>query len=793
MIVDELARIPMSQSLASSLARASGYAEAQLHREVTLEHLLLALTEDPDAAMILAASNIDMARVVTDVSGVLGRIDDRNQPAEASRLVVSADLKRILEAAAAASRGRRREINGAIVLAAIVGDGRAPAAHILRSQGLTFEEAIRVLQRALAQPPAAPQPVPQPAISAPAVPPPLMPHAEASPEAPGQSEAAAHGYAPPPLPPAGAGGAGPLTGVTEDLLASARARVGRSRPTPAPTPPAPPPAPEAGYAPPPLQQPLHRPPDHAAPVSPPAVLPPPPLRDGDAGPHAHDRYTPDYEPAYDDEVAAAAESSEDALAASAPWPPLPGGEGEAEPVVPDPEGATAPALAAPPPARPPVSAPIMTPPAMTPPAMTGPPGMRPDDGLRHEPSSHGPAPFEQPAEASPPPSWMPPPLPRATRSTVPPPLPSGMGRGGAGGSAVPVPGASVAAGAPSPPPLRPITPGATFSSFREPQVPPNPIYPPWPPVESRADERPMPRLDGGAEPELLPPAPSPLARDERSVPQAPPVLPVGAPWASQTPPAPPPAPPLAPMRAPTAPSYAPAPAPELSARHETPDDARADAQPGRIDDAGTMMSRAGADVGVQAGGAPRAGRRGVTGLEIGKLVENIPRSMRVAVPTVVEVRIAKADVRALSEGMSGPGEAYTHEVVVTKAMSVRLRAPEGGFYIEPGAPETQWLENKLGLMSDDYASWRWTVTPRARGRRRLQLVVAARTIAHDGLVAETALPEQVIDVRVATNYGRAARRWAGWLAAAIAGGIVQHFSEPLIAGATKLAKLLAAG
>ena len=61
---------------------------------------------------------------------------------------MSGDLKRILEAAAAAaSQGKRREINGAIVLAAIVGEGRSTSAHMLRAQGMTFEEAIKALQR----------------------------------------------------------------------------------------------------------------------------------------------------------------------------------------------------------------------------------------------------------------------------------------------------------------------------------------------------------------------------------------------------------------------------------------------------------------------------------------------------------------------------------------------------------------------------------------------------------------------------------------------------------------------
>ena len=89
------------------------------------------------------------------------------------------------------------------------------------------------------------------------------------------------------------------------------------------------------------------------------------------------------------------------------------------------------------------------------------------------------------------------------------------------------------------------------------------------------------------------------------------------------------------------------------------------------------------------GGAPPArapapgGRRSASPrTEIGQLVENIPRSMRVAVPALIEVRIAKANVLALSEGLQGGGAPYHHEVKVTKVMTVRLRAPDGGFFIE---------------------------------------------------------------------------------------------------------------
>jgi hypothetical protein len=178
--------------------------------------------------------------------------------------------------------------------------------------------------------------------------------------------------------------------------------------------------------------------------------------------------------------------------------------------------------------------------------------------------------------------------------------------------------------------------------------------------------------------------------------------------------------------------------------------------------------------------------------EIGQLVENIPRTMRVAVPALVEVRVAKSEVKALADGLQGGGAAYQHEVTITKAMSVRLRAPDGGFFIETASPETQWIERAMLLSSDDYASWRWHVTPRDRGKKRLQLIISARTVGADGLAAETALPDQVITVRVRTNYAKAASHWIGWGVAALAGGLLAKFGEGLLdAGMQVVAKLTA--
>src|SRR5215813_10677334 len=79
---EQLRSIPMSPSLGQSLERAHRSAREQSHRFVTLEHLLLALTEDAEAGLILEAANVDLSRLGTDVSGYLGRLmeDMRAEP-----------------------------------------------------------------------------------------------------------------------------------------------------------------------------------------------------------------------------------------------------------------------------------------------------------------------------------------------------------------------------------------------------------------------------------------------------------------------------------------------------------------------------------------------------------------------------------------------------------------------------------------------------------------------------------------------------------------------------------------
>jgi len=175
-IAEQITPIPMSPTLGQTLTRAAQYAQEQAHVEVSLEHLLLSLTEDDDARQVMISSGVDIDALQTDVSQQIGRIDARLPPGEQATVSISDELRRILNAAAVAARaGRRTMIDGAIVLAAIIGDAKTSAAGLLKAHGLTFEVAINVIRQAnrpapALTPPASPRLEPEPEMASDAPP-----------------------------------------------------------------------------------------------------------------------------------------------------------------------------------------------------------------------------------------------------------------------------------------------------------------------------------------------------------------------------------------------------------------------------------------------------------------------------------------------------------------------------------------------------------------------------------------------------------------------------------------------
>ncbi|HRY08110.1 MAG TPA: hypothetical protein P5114_13415, partial [Hyphomicrobiaceae bacterium] len=626
------------------------------------------------------------------------RLEDRS--AEAGVVGISANLRQILEAAAAAARGRRSAIDGAIVLAAIVGDGRSTAAHLLRAHGLTFEEAIKALQQAAeaAEAEAAtnitdPEPVETNPETTSA---PLGEPSNFEPEVGAVAPVSEVDRQPAEQAPTASGRHRPGASADE-ILATARQRVeGRFAQG----------LPEADAA-------MHT---QAAPSATAAQ---------GVSPQQASQETPPVE-------------EETELAASAPHhgrPDLP-----TNPDLPTPAPLAHEAVETGPRPAPPAKRPL--PPGAIRPAesVAAPdqssaepvlePQSRIDEGAIDEVLASirkiGRTPADQPFAAN-----LPPPAPQrpAGRPSPQPPPP---------------------AHSPGAPTLPPGAPAAKPSDrdFWEARAPGQA------PLRSNATTAPR-----GAPP-MPPPPPGRNARPARApLPGLPPTPGPGAHSGAAYPPA---APKSAPRRTDAAAGGRPRQAPPT---HAPP----------------TPSVRPG---GPPVGAPPLApaeamARQRSPELSLGEMVENIPRLMRVGLPVLVETRIARSEVKALAEGLQGGGAVWRHDMTVTKAMSVRLRAPEGGFFIETSSPETQWIENTLGLITDDYASWRWTVTPKRRGTKQLQLIISARTIGTDGLVAETALPDQIVSVKVRINYAQSARKIGGWAVAAIVGGVLAQFGEGL--------------
>ena len=169
----------------------------------------------------------------------------------------------------------------------------------------------------------------------------------------------------------------------------------------------------------------------------------------------------------------------------------------------------------------------------------------------------------------------------------------------------------------------------------------------------------------------------------------------------------------------------------------------------------------------------------------GQVAHDIPDRMMVAIKVPVTARLVEGAPDDLTDGMSG---ATVQEVLVTKAMSARLVAPDGGFLIEGSSPETQWIYGAPEpALQTDHAHWNWQVTPTERGKRRLQLVLTARTVDARGMAAETALPEQVVEVRVQTNVRRNAFQIGMWAVATLLGGAVARFGSQIVQAIEDLA------
>ena len=125
----------LSRNLEKTLHRALAYANERRHEYATLEHLLLALTEDQDAVAVLRACTVDLEKLRRDLptmSTTSSSIWSRPTPRTPKP---TAGFQRVLQRAAIhVQSSGREEVTGANVLVACSPNARATPSISCRSR-----------------------------------------------------------------------------------------------------------------------------------------------------------------------------------------------------------------------------------------------------------------------------------------------------------------------------------------------------------------------------------------------------------------------------------------------------------------------------------------------------------------------------------------------------------------------------------------------------------------------------------------------------------------------------------
>lgn len=143
------------------------------------------------------------------------------------------------------------------------------------------------------------------------------------------------------------------------------------------------------------------------------------------------------------------------------------------------------------------------------------------------------------------------------------------------------------------------------------------------------------------------------------------------------------------------------------------------------------------------------------------ITHSVPPRLQVGQRVQVEVRVGRTPMAGLGPGPQPTATLPEH--VAARAISVRLRATKPGLIVEAISPETQWDQaaGASGRLAGDTAVWRFVIAGQTSGHREVQLLVAARTIGADGVVADMVVPEQGIPVSVASDWSSRLISWAG--------------------------------
>ncbi|WP_342077654.1 ATP-dependent Clp protease ATP-binding subunit ClpA [Yoonia sp. SS1-5] len=145
-----------STTLEQSIHGALALANARKHELATLEHLLLALIDEPDAARVMRACSVNLDDLRKDLEEFIE--DDLSTlitDVEGSEAVPTAAFQRVIQRAAIhVQSSGRSEVTGANVLVAIFAERESNAAYFLQEQDMTRYDAVNFIAHGVAKDPA---------------------------------------------------------------------------------------------------------------------------------------------------------------------------------------------------------------------------------------------------------------------------------------------------------------------------------------------------------------------------------------------------------------------------------------------------------------------------------------------------------------------------------------------------------------------------------------------------------------------------------------------------------------
>ncbi|MDR9427328.1 MAG: ATP-dependent Clp protease ATP-binding subunit ClpA [Salibaculum sp.] len=145
-----------STTLEQSIHGALALANARRHELATLEHLLLALIDEPDAARVMKACSVDLDALRKTLEDFIE--DDLSTlvtEVEGSEAVPTAAFQRVIQRAAIhVQSSGRTEVTGANVLVAIFAERESNAAYFLQDQDMTRYDAVNFIAHGVAKDPA---------------------------------------------------------------------------------------------------------------------------------------------------------------------------------------------------------------------------------------------------------------------------------------------------------------------------------------------------------------------------------------------------------------------------------------------------------------------------------------------------------------------------------------------------------------------------------------------------------------------------------------------------------------